>query len=116
MRTSLILLFLLLTAPIFASKEEDSKGTPLMRTVTPATVSVGDVVTVNGEYLDKKFVAAVYLADDTTSLEVEVLRQAKESLEFKVPAGVKPGKYVLLVLTTEVDAMLLEQPVKLRVQ
>lgn len=116
MRTSLLVLFLLLAAPFVAAKEGDSKGTPLMRTVTPATASAGDVVTVNGEFLDKKFVAAVYLADDTASIQVEVVRQGMESLEFKVPATAKPGKYVLVVLTTEVDAMLLEQPVKLRVQ
>jgi hypothetical protein len=84
--------------------------TPFIRTATPDTGMPGDVVTVMGDALDKKHVAEVYLTDGKRDVKVEILEQSEDSIRFRLPAKVAPGRYSLMVLTVD-EPKYIEQPV-----
>jgi hypothetical protein len=88
---------------------------PRMTTVEPATGKTGDVITVNGENLEKAQVSKVYLTDGKTDLQVDVTEQAATSLKFKIPEKAK-GRLALMLLTSGKEPKLIEQPVKLTVE
>jgi hypothetical protein len=44
-------------------------------------------------------------------MKVKVLAQTDDSIEFRIPPSVKPGRLQLLVKTSGKQAVLLEQPV-----
>ncbi len=89
---------------------------PRMITVTPDTGKIGDLLTVEGENLEKAYVAELYLTDGKIDWKVDVQEQAAKAIKFKVPKSAKPGRFSLMVLTTGSEPKLIEQPVKVNVQ
>ena len=88
---------------------------PRMSTVEPGNGKAGDVITVNGENLQKESVAKVYLTDGKNDTEVQVVEQSASAIKFKIPSKVAAGRLALMVLTAGKDAKLMEQPVKLQI-
>jgi len=93
-----------------------SAQTPFMKKVQPATGKIGSVLRINGNFLGKARVDEVYLTDHTFDMKVKVLDQTEDSIEFRIPPFVKPGRLQLLVKTTGKEPMLLEQPVYITVE
>jgi IPT/TIG domain. len=89
---------------------------PRMTSVDPGTAKAGVEVTVAGENLDKANIAEVYLSDGEKDLKVQVTDQTATAVKFKVPDGMKPGRFSLVVLTATKPARLIDQPVKLTVE
>jgi len=84
---------------------------PQMTRVQPDNGAIGAVLRVQGVYLGKAKVDEVYLTDHTMDMKVKVLAQTDDSIEFRIPPSVKPGRLQLLVKTAGKQAVLLEQPV-----
>jgi hypothetical protein len=84
---------------------------PQMTRVQPDSGAIGAVLRVHGVYLGKAKVDEVYLTDHTMDMKVKVLAQTDDSIEFRIPPSVKPGRLQLLVKTSGKQAVLLEQPV-----
>jgi hypothetical protein len=89
---------------------------PRMTTVTPDTGKAGDVLTVDGENLEKSQVAELYLTDGKNDYKCEVAEQTSKAIKFKVPKSAKAGRLSLMILTTGNEPKLIEQPVKVTVQ
>jgi hypothetical protein len=93
-----------------------SAQAPQMNTVQPGSGKIGAVLRIHGVYLDKAKVDEVYLTDHTFDMKVKVLDQTADTIEFRIPPSVKPGRLQLLVKTTGKQAVLLEQPVFITVE
>ena len=89
---------------------------PQMTRVQPDNGAIGAVLRVQGVYLGKAKVDEVYLTDHTMDMKVKVLAQTDDSIEFRIPPSVKPGRLQLLVKTSGKTAVLLEQPVFITVE
>jgi hypothetical protein len=111
MRLTLVfpLLSLALALPLAAQ-------VPQMSTVQPDNGKIGSVLRVHGIFLGKAKVDEVYLTDHTFDMKVKVLDQTDDSIEFRIPPSVKPGKLQLLVKTVGKQPLLLEQPVYITVE
>ena len=103
-----------LAAPLFAQMPKDQ--VPQMQTVEPKNGKIGSVLRVTGIFLGKTKIDEVYLTDNTLDMMVKVLDQTDESIQFRIPPSVKPGKLQLLVKTTGKEPVLLEQPVYITVE
>lgn len=84
--------------------------------VDPLTAKTGDLVTANGESIDKANVDTLYLTDGTNDIKVQMLEQSATAIKFKIPAGVKPGRWALMIHTKGPEPRLMEQPVKVTVE
>ena len=93
-----------------------SAQVPAMKNVEPDSGKIGSVLQIHGMFLDKTKVEEVYLTDHTFDMKVKVLDQTDDSIEFRIPPSVKPGRLQLLVKTTGHEPMLLEQPVYITVE
>jgi hypothetical protein len=93
-----------------------SAQVPLMNKVQPDSGKIGSVLRIQGVFLDKAKVDEVYLTDHTFDMKVKVLDQKEDSIEFRIPPEVKPGRLQLLVKTTGHEPVLLEQPVFITVE
>ena len=82
--------------------------------VDPATAKVGDVVTVNGEGIDKGNVDRLYLTDGKTDIRVEMMEQSAKAIKFKVPESAKAHRWAVMVHTTK--DQLIEEPVRVTVE
>ena len=89
---------------------------PQMSRVQPDCGKIGAVLRVSGVHLDKNKVDEVYLTDHTLDMMVKVLKQGDDFIEFRIPPSVKPGRLQLLVKTAGKQALLLEQPVYIKVE
>ena len=85
---------------------------PRMTNVEPDSGKAGDVLTVNGEHLDKGEVVELYLTDGKKDTKVQVTEQGPSALKFKIPDKATPGRFALLVLTGGKEPRLIEEPVK----
>jgi len=92
-----------------------AQDSPRMKSVDPMNGKIGDVLTVSGENLDKKFIRDVYLTNGKDDVKAEVTEQTAESIKLKIPK-IKPGRYSLMVLTVEKTPKFIEQPVKCTVE
>jgi hypothetical protein len=90
--------------------------TPVMKKVQPDRGKIGSVLRVNGIFLGTAKVDEVYLTDHTFDMKVKVLDQTDDSIQFRIPPSVKPGRLQLLVKTTGREPLLLEQPVYITVE
>ena len=88
---------------------------PVMHKVLPENGQIGSVLRIQGVFLGKTRVDEVYLTDHTFDMKVKVLDQTEDSIEFRVPPFVKPGRLQLLVKTAGKEPMLLEQPVYINI-
>lgn len=100
----------------FAGAASLSAQVPVMHKVQPESGSIGSVLKIQGDFLGKAKVDEVYLTDHTFDMKVKVLDQTDDSIEFRVPPFVKPGRLQLLVKTTGKEPMLLEQPVYITIE
>jgi hypothetical protein len=89
---------------------------PVMHTVQPDSGKIGSVLKVQGVFLGKTNVDEVYLTDHTFDMKVKVLAQTSDSIEFRVPPFVKPGRLELLLKTAGKDPVLMEQPVYITIE
>ena len=103
-----------LTAPLFAQVPKDQ--VPQMQNVEPKSGKIGSVLRATGLHLGKTKVEEVYLTDHTFDMMVKVLDQTDNSIQFRIPPSVKPGKLQLLVKTTGKEPVLLEEPVYIMVE
>jgi hypothetical protein len=103
-----------LTAPLFAQVPKDQ--VPEMQNVEPKNGKIGSVLRATGLHLGKTKVEEVYLTDHTFDMMVKVLDQTDNSIQFRIPPSVKPGKLQLLVKTTGKEPVLLEEPVYVTVE
>lgn len=88
----------------------------IMTSVSPDSGKVGSVLRVQGLDLGKAKVDRVYLSDQTLDMMVKVLNQTDDSIEFRIPPSVKPGKFQLVLKTSGKEPQLLEQPVYIKVE
>ncbi len=111
MRLALVLSFLCSAgaASLFAE-------VPFMQKVQPDNGKAGSVLKIDGAFLGKNSVEEVYLSDHTFDLKVKVLNQSDNSIEFRIPPFVKPGRLQLVVKTAGKEPMILEQPVYVTVE
>jgi hypothetical protein len=85
--------------------------------VDPLTAKSGDVVSAIGEGMDAGNVDELYLTNGTDDIKVEMTQQTDKLVKFKVPAGVKAGRWALMVhLKSGSGPRLIEQPVKVTVE
>jgi len=84
--------------------------------VDPDTAKAGDVISVTGEGMDSRNVDALYLTNDSEDFQVQIVEQQEKLIKFKVPSGVKAGRWSLMLRTKGTEPKLLEQPVKITVQ
>jgi hypothetical protein len=82
--------------------------------VDPATAKVGDVVTVNGDGIDKAHVDVLYLTDGKTDIRVEMMEQSAKAIKFKVPESAKAHRWAVMVHTTK--DQLIEEPVRVTIE
>ena len=90
-------------------------GVPIMRVVEPDSAKVGDIVEIQGENLAQDSVTTVYLTDENTDLKVVMIDQTATSIRFRIPPLAKPGRFTIMVLTTDKPPRLIEEPVKITV-
>jgi len=83
---------------------------PQMEAVNPNSGAIGTVVRANGKALGKDKIDSVYLSDHTLDLMVKVLSQSDDTIEFRIPPSVKPGKLQLVIKTAGKQPYILEQP------
>lgn len=115
MRTSVIA-GLLLAALIGSAILLADTATPQIRTVDPLSVKAGDVVTLEGEYLDQTYVSGIILTDGTTDFRATITEQAATSIKIKVPVSLKPGRFGVVVRLKRDATKEIEQPVKVTVE
>ena len=93
-----------------------AQGTRI-NSVDPLTAKVGDAVTAQGEGLGSAAVDELYLTTGTEDVKVEIVEQSDKAIKFKVPSGVKSGRWTLMThLKSGTGPKLVEQPVKLTVE
>jgi hypothetical protein len=84
--------------------------------VDPVSAKPGDVVTASGDGIDPANVDALYLTNGKDDIEVPMSEQTAKTIKFKIPAGVKAGRWTLMVRTKGDEPKLLEQPTKVTVE
>ena len=89
---------------------------PTMAKVEPETGKIGSVLKIRGNFLDKTKVDEVYLSDHTFDLKVKVLDQTDDSIAFRVPPFVKPGRLQVVIKTAGKEPLVIEQPVYVTIQ
>ena len=89
---------------------------PRAETVEPMTATKGTEIVVKGANLQKDAVEKLYLFVGSTEIEVTIVEQQADTIKFKVPDSVKPGRYGLLTLTGGKAPKYIEQPVRLTVE
>lgn len=88
---------------------------PRLATVTPETGKPGAEYVTAGENLATDTVKELYLTNGKDDIKVEIVAQKSESIQFKAPGTVKPGRYSLMLLTAD-GKQFIEQPVKLTIE
>ena len=82
--------------------------------VTPPEGEPGDILTAYGDALGADHVVEVYLVNDLKNYKVEVLEQADEWFNFRIPAGIPAGMFRVAVVGRE-SPIILEEPAVVRV-
>jgi hypothetical protein len=89
---------------------------PRMTNVEPDSAKAGDILTVNGEHLDKGEVVELYLTDGKKDTKVHITEQSATAIKFKVPDKMAAGRFALMVLTGGKEPKLIEEPVKVTIE
>jgi hypothetical protein len=85
--------------------------------VDPLKAKVGDTVSAKGQGLGATNVDELYLTNDVEDVKVEMIEQTDKLIRFKVPSGVKPERWALMIHRKSGSGpKLLEQPVKITVE
>jgi hypothetical protein len=88
---------------------------PEIRSVQPEHGQIGAVLQANGIHLEKGQVDSLYLTDEKMDLMVKVLGQTENSIQFRIPPSVKPGRLRLLLKLAGENSPMLELPIFVRV-
>ena len=115
MRKSVFAIALLLALALATHLSAQSES-PHMTAVEPGTGMIGDLLTASGENLAAEVVAALYLTDGTKDVRVIIVQQTATSIQFRIPAEARPGRFALLVLTKGKQPKLIEEPVKVTIE
>src|SRR5688572_28112140 len=107
---SAVLLLLVLSAVLTAQSKS-----PRLATVTPDTGKAAAEYVAAGENLGKEAVKELYLTSGKDDIKVEIMTQKDDAIQFKTPAGLKAGRYSLMLLTAD-GKQFIEQPVKLTIE
>jgi hypothetical protein len=91
------------------------KAQARINSVEPPSAKAGDIVSAAGESIDKSKVDVLYLTDGTNDIKVAMTEQTETLIKFKVPAGVKPGRWALMI-KAKGTGQLIEQPVKVTIE
>lgn len=116
MRISAIWMVVLLLMLASAPCGQPSGPLPLISSIEPQSGKAGDVITARGSSLGSDVVVALYLTDGSVDTKAVIVEQSATLLKFKIPAGTKPGRLSLMVLTAGTDARLIEEPVKITIE
>ena len=101
----------LLTAVTLFSQAKSAR----MATVKPETGKAAAEYTAAGENLAKDTIKELFLTNGKDDVKVQIITQKDDAIQFKIPAGVKPGRYSLMILTAD-GKQFIEQPVKLTIE
>jgi hypothetical protein len=93
-----------------------SAQVPQVKTVQPEHGKIGTVLQASGLYLDKDKVDSVYLTDDKMDLMVKVVHQDQDTIQFRIPPSVKPGRLQLMVKMTGEKGLMLQLPIYIQVE
>jgi hypothetical protein len=92
-------------------------GTVVVQAAVPRLVSLqkdygqaGQELVVDGENLDSRSVAKMFLSREGKDNEVEMKEQSDQSIRFTLPAGLALGRYNLTIQTAGPNPSILEQP------
>lgn len=107
--------FAMLTLALFALALLAQSKSPRLTTVTPETGKADVEFSAAGQNLTKEGVKELYLTNGKDDIKVQITVQKEDSIQFKVPATVSPGRYTLMVLSGD-GKQFLEQPVKLTIE
>jgi hypothetical protein len=100
---------------VLLSVATKAQGTRI-NSVDPLSAKVGEVVTANGDGIGSDTVDELYLTNSVQDVKVELIEQTDKYIKFKVPTGVKPGRWALMThLKSGSGIRLIEQPVRLTV-
>ncbi len=100
----------------FATVMEAQAAFPRMTTVNPTKAKIGEVLTVEGENLEKSNVAELFLTDGKNDYKMDIVEQTPKTIRFKVADKCKPGHFALMILTPGKEPKLIEQPVKVNIE
>jgi len=85
--------------------------------VDPLTAKVGDLVSAHGQDIGAASVDELYLTRDDQDVKVEMIEQTGKLIKFKLPTGIKPGRWTLMThMKSGSGPKLIEHPVKVTVQ
>jgi hypothetical protein len=85
--------------------------------VDPLTVKVGAVVSAKGEGIGPAIVDELYLTNTEQDVKVDIINQTEKLITFKVPVGLKPGRWALMIhLKAGNGTRFFEQPIKVTVE
>jgi len=85
--------------------------------VDPLTAKAGDAVSAKGQGLGATNVDELYLTSGAEDVKVEILEQSDQVIRFKVPTGLKSGRWTLMThMKSSSGPRLIEQPVRLTVE
>ena len=91
------------------------QASPKFTTVEPETGKAGAEFVIKGENLTKDLVGAVYLTDGKKDSLCQITDQQAETIKIKAASDVKPGRYSLMILTSD-KKRFIEQPVKVNIE
>lgn len=104
-------------AALFLFSFTGSAQTARITSVDPPTAKVGDVVSASGEGIGSANVDELYLTNAVRDAKVSMIEQTDKLIKFKVPVGIKPGRWALMIhATSGSGTKLFEQPVKVTVE
>jgi hypothetical protein len=89
---------------------------PQIRTVDPMSVKAGEIVSLEGENLDREYVSGVLLTDGTNDFKISITEQTATAIKIKVPSTMKPGRFGVVVKLRKDATKEIEQPVKVTVE
>ena len=90
-------------------------GASRVTSVEPTMATPGGQAVAAGDGLAKGMVVKLFLTADGKDIELEMIEQSTESIEFAIPADVQLGRYRLMIQTGGTTPALMEQPVFLEV-
>ena len=94
----------------------DPAPSPVMKAISPGSAKANEIVTITGDNLGKELVNELYLSDRTAKTKVNIVSETNSELKFKVPSGLKSGKYWIVVLVNQEEPTEMEQAVQLVVK
>jgi len=105
-----------LTGLLLSALPARAQGSHII-SVDPPTAKIGDVVRATGEGLGQGAVDELYLTNSTQDVKIAIIEQTEAVITFKIPAGVKPGRWALMIhLKMGTGTRLFEQPIKVTVE